>query len=44
MALTRAAQTLAITLSDPSSEVADWLWRATRTLPDGVVEWETPPK
>ena len=34
MALTRAAQTLAITLSDPSSEVSDWLHHATGTLPE----------
>ncbi|MGA9945892.1 MAG: AAA family ATPase [Candidatus Cybelea sp.] len=41
MALTRAAQTLAITISDSSSEVAGWLRRAASALPDGVVEWET---
>lgn len=41
MALTRAAQTLAVTLRDPSSEVADWLRRATGALPDGVVDWRT---
>ena len=41
MALTRAAQTLAITISDPSSEVADWLRRSGGELPDGVVEWRT---
>jgi hypothetical protein len=41
MAVTRAAQTLAITLSDPSSEVADWLRRANNTLPNDVVEWQT---
>jgi hypothetical protein len=39
MALTRAAQTLAVTLHDPSSEVAGWLRRATDALSDGVVEW-----
>ena len=41
MALTRAAQTLAITISDPSSEVADWLRRSGGELPDDVVEWRT---
>ena len=40
MALTRAAQTLAITISDPSSEVGGWLRRATRALPEGAVEWQ----
>ncbi|MFY9632223.1 MAG: hypothetical protein WAJ94_11510, partial [Candidatus Cybelea sp.] len=39
MALTRAAQTLAITLSDPSSEVAGWLLGAAGASPGGVVEW-----
>ncbi len=39
MALTRAAQTLAITLDDPESDVALWLRLATAALPEGVVEW-----
>jgi len=39
MAVTRAAQTLAITLSDQASEVAGWLRGAAGTLPGGVLEW-----
>jgi hypothetical protein len=39
MAITRAAQTLAITLSDQSSHVAEVLRAATGALPDGIVEW-----
>ncbi len=36
MALTRAAQTLAVTLEDPSSEVARWIHSAAAILPEGV--------
>ncbi|HEY5425750.1 MAG TPA: hypothetical protein VIJ77_04295, partial [Candidatus Tumulicola sp.] len=39
MALTRAAQTLVITLEDPASIVGQWLRQATKALPPGVVEW-----
>ncbi len=42
MALTRAASTLAITLDDPDSEVAQWLRRASASLRD-VVEWRDDP-
>jgi len=38
MALTRAASTLAITLDDPDSDVAQWLRRASVSLRDAV-EW-----
>ena len=38
MAVTRAARTLVITLSDPSSQVFDWLQRAAATVSDEVAE------
>ena len=43
MALTRAAQTISITLDDSSSVVAEWVRRAAAALPEGVVEWREVP-
>jgi hypothetical protein len=39
MALTRAVQTLVITLNDPHSEVAAWLEAAVKASPHGTAEW-----
>jgi hypothetical protein len=36
MALTRAAQVLAVTLDDPNSEVASWIHAAAAAMPEGV--------
>jgi hypothetical protein len=38
MALTRAAQVLAVTLDDPNSEVASWIHAAAAAMPEGVAQ------
>jgi hypothetical protein len=39
MALTRAVQTVVITLNDADSEVAAWLREAVKASPDATAEW-----